>query len=87
MVYIEKKTLNNGLEIPVVGLGVYNSGSETTDAVRTAIEVGYRHIDTASFYGNEVDVARGIKQSGLDRKDIFITTKLWNDDMRAHMQC
>ncbi len=87
MVYIETKTLNNGIEIPVVGLGVYNSGSETENAVRTALEVGYKHIDTAAFYGNEVDVARGIKQSGLERKDVFITTKLWNDDMRAHMQC
>lgn len=87
MIYIERKTLNNGVEIPVVGLGVYNSGSETTDAVRTALENGYRHIDTAAFYGNEVDVARGIKQSGIERKDVFITTKLWNDDMRTHMQC
>ena len=67
MVYIETKTLNNGIEIPVVGLGVYNSGSETENAVRTALEVGYKHIDTAAFYGNEVDVARGIKQSGLER--------------------
>ncbi len=86
MIYNESKTLNNGVEIPVLGLGVYNSGDETAEAVKTALNLGYRHIDTAKFYFNEADVAKGIKHSGIDRKEIFITTKIWNDDMRAHKQ-
>lgn len=86
MAYTQSKVLNNGVEIPVLGLGVFNSGEETSTAVRTAIEFGYRHIDTAKIYGNEEDVAKGIKESGIDRNEIFITTKLWNDDMRAHKQ-
>lgn len=86
MLYNKNKTLNNGVKIPILGLGVYNSGEETAQAVQTAIQVGYRHIDTAKFYSNESDVARGIKQSGIKREEIFITTKIWNDDMRAHKQ-
>lgn len=86
MDYMHTKTLNNGVEIPVLGLGVFNSGKDTANAVRFALEMGYRHIDTAKIYKNEADVAKGIKESGVDRKDIFITTKLWNDDMRAHKQ-
>lgn len=78
--------LNNGIEIPVLGLGVFESGDKTKDAVRFALEYGYRHIDTAKAYYNESFVARGIKESGVKREDIFITTKLWNDDMRAHRQ-
>lgn len=78
--------LNNGVDIPVLGLGVFRSkdGEETIDAVKWALEAGYRHIDTAKVYGNEVSVGQGIKESGIDRKDIFITTKLWNDDIRSH---
>lgn len=75
--------LNNGVEIPVVGLGVFRavSGKETSDAVYWAIKAGYRHIDTAAAYGNEESVADGIARSGVDRKDIFITTKLWCSDI------
>lgn len=80
------KTLNNGVEIPVLGLGVFESAGATRDAVREAIAIGYRHIDTAKFYGNESDVYKGILDSGVDRKEIFVTTKIWNDDMRAHNQ-
>ena len=78
--------LNNGVEIPQLGLGVFRSkdGDETVDAVKWALEAGYRHIDTAKIYGNETSVGKAIKESGIDRKDIFITTKLWNDDIRAH---
>ncbi len=70
--------LNNGVEIPEFGLGVFRSevGTETSDAVRWALEAGYRHIDTAMMYRNEADVARGIRESGVPRKDIFITSKL-----------
>ncbi len=82
------KKLNNDVNIPILGLGVFKSkeGQETVDAVRWAIEAGYRHIDTAAAYGNEKSVAQGILQSGINRKDVFITTKLWTDDMRQGTQ-
>jgi 2,5-diketo-D-gluconate reductase A len=69
-------------QIPSIGLGVYKSepGRVTQDAVSTALEVGYRHIDTASIYNNEADVGEAIGGSGLNRSDLFVTTKLWNDD-------
>lgn len=86
MIHNKYKKLNNGTQIPILGLGVYNSGKETAQAVKTALELGYRHIDTAKFYANETDVAQGIKQSGISRKEVFLTTKIWNDDMRAHRQ-
>lgn len=74
--------LNNGVSIPIIGLGVYQtaSGGETVRAVRDAIEMGYRHIDTAKAYDNERDVGRAVKESGVPREEIFITTKLWNSD-------
>ena len=74
--------LGNGVEIPWVGLGVFKSppGKETEQAVRWALEIGYRHIDTAAFYQNEEDVARGLKGSGVPRESVFITTKVWNTD-------
>lgn len=70
--------LNNGLSIPAIGLGVYRSepGEETALAVQTAIEMGYSHIDTARFYANEADCLAGIKAAGVDRDEIFVTTKL-----------
>lgn len=75
-------TLNNGVTIPQLGLGVYQSkpGRETRDAVRWALEAGYRHIDTAMIYANEEDVGRAVLESGLPRDQVFVTTKLWNDD-------
>jgi diketogulonate reductase-like aldo/keto reductase len=81
-------TLNNGVEIPRLGLGVFRAkdGDETVRSVLWALEAGYRHIDTAAVYGNEEGVGRGMRESGLARKDIFLTTKLWNDDMRASRQ-
>lgn len=74
--------LNNGVEIPILGLGTYltKSGYETENAVHTALECGYRHIDTASIYKNEEDIGRAIKSSGIIQEDIFITTKVWNSD-------
>lgn len=85
---IPVKKLNNGVEIPMLGLGVFQSreGREAVNAVRWAIEAGLRHIDTAAAYGNESSVAEGIRQSGVERKDVFITTKLWTDDMRSGKQ-
>lgn len=74
--------LNNGLRMPVLGLGTFQSprGEETRNAVRWALEVGYRHIDTAALYGNEEDVGQAIRESGVPRESIFLTTKLWNGD-------
>ncbi|MDE5855504.1 MAG: aldo/keto reductase [Anaeroplasmataceae bacterium] len=71
-------TLSNGIKIPAVGFGTWQvkDGKEAYESVKWALEAGYRHIDTASVYGNEVSVAKAIEDSGIDRKDIFITTKL-----------
>lgn len=74
--------LNNGGEIPVLGLGVFqaSAGDETQNAVRWALDAGYRHIDTARIYGNEADVGEAIRASGVPREEIFVTTKLWNSE-------
>ncbi len=74
--------LANGVEIPALGLGVFRSdpGEETRGAVATALEAGYRHVDTARAYGNERDVGRALAGSGLRREEVFVTTKLWNSD-------
>jgi 2,5-diketo-D-gluconate reductase A len=73
------QTLADGHEIPTLALGVWQTpeGRETKDAVRWALELGYRHIDTAQGYGNEESVGEGFRQSGLDRDDVFITTKFY----------
>jgi diketogulonate reductase-like aldo/keto reductase len=77
-----KISLNNGVKIPQLGLGVYQSpaGKITMSTVRYALELGYRHIDTAKIYGNETDVGIAVRESRIDREEIFITTKLWNSD-------
>lgn len=74
--------LNNGVKMPLLGFGTFRveDGRETKDAVRTALELGYRHIDAASVYGNEESVGQGIKESGVPREEIFITSKVWNTD-------
>jgi len=73
--------LNNGVEMPIFGLGTYRArAGEAREAVLQALKVGYRLIDTASMYGNEKDVGEALRKSGLPRKEIFITTKLWNSD-------
>lgn len=72
-------TLNTGQKIPVIGLGTWQSSeSEVYDAVIAALKVGYRHIDTAWIYGNEAPVGKAIKDSGVPREDIFVTTKLFS---------
>ncbi|MFE4542884.1 aldo/keto reductase [Arthrobacter sp. NPDC056727] len=74
-------TLNNGVTIPALGLGVFQSPPEqTTAAVEAALAAGYRHIDTAAAYGNEREVGDGIRRSGPDRPDVFIETKVWVSD-------
>lgn len=75
-------TLNNNVKIPTLGLGVFQNGpgSSTKEAVLTALNFGYRHIDTAMIYGNEDDVGAAIAASSVPRESIFVTTKLWNSD-------
>jgi methylglyoxal/glyoxal reductase len=74
-------TLNNGVEMPLLGLGVYDMYKrEAEQATEWALEIGYRLIDTASMYENEVEIGNGIRQSGVDRKEIFLTTKVNNAD-------
>ena len=76
-------TLSDGNIMPLLGLGVWDakSGKETYDAVIHALKSGYRHIDTAEMYGNERDVGSAVIDSGLTRKDVFITTKLWDSGL------
>lgn len=76
------RALANGVNIPSIGFGTYKLGSEeeVRDRVKFALNLGYRQIDTAYFYGNEVGVGKGIAESGIKREDIFLVTKLWNDD-------
>jgi 2,5-diketo-D-gluconate reductase A len=73
-------TLNDGHDIPQLGFGVFQvEPTETTRIVSDALEVGYRHIDTAAIYGNEEGVGKALAASGIDRSELFVTTKLWND--------
>lgn len=73
--------LNNGVIMPVLGLGTYLiEPKQAKKVVLDALSVGYRHIDTASFYGNEREVGEAIRESGIDRDEVFVTTKVWNDD-------
>ena len=74
--------LNQGDAIPQLGLGVWQAprGQVTRAAVTSALRLGYRHIDTARIYGNEADVGAAVRDSGVPREQVFVTTKLWNDD-------
>ena len=80
---MEYQVLNNGVKIPVIGLGVFrmDDEKEAYNSVRKAIDLGYRHIDTAMIYENEEPVGKAIRESGVNREDIFVTTKLWNEDI------
>lgn len=75
-------TLNTGAKIPAVALGTWraDSNKEAYDSVSDALKAGYRHIDTAAIYGNEAEVGQAIKDSGVPRDELFVTTKLWNTD-------
>lgn len=81
-VIMQKVKLNNGIEMPILGFGVYQIEDQALceQCVYNAIETGYRSIDTAAAYGNEEAVGRAIKRSGVPREDLFITTKLWISD-------
>jgi len=73
--------LNNGVTMPALGLGVFQTPpDETRDAVRSALDTGYRHIDTAAAYGNEREVGEAVHSSGLDRSEVFLETKIWISD-------
>ena len=74
-------TLNNGIEMPALGFGVFQTPPDVTiDAVSTALETGYRLIDTAAAYGNEREVGEAVRRSGLPREEVFIETKVWISD-------
>ncbi|WP_307197027.1 aldo/keto reductase [Neobacillus niacini] len=77
-------TLHNGVKMPWFGLGVYKvqEGEEALQSVKAAIKAGYRSIDTAALYQNEESVGQAIKESGVPREELFITTKVWNEDQR-----
>ncbi|WP_405411451.1 aldo/keto reductase [Maribacter sp. Asnod1-A12] len=74
--------LRNGVQMPYLGLGTYQSDNdqEVVDAIKSALQLGYRHIDTAAAYKNEEGVGKGIRESGLNRSEIFLVTKVWNSD-------
>ncbi|MCX8131575.1 MAG: aldo/keto reductase [Clostridia bacterium] len=75
--------LNNGIEIPQLGLGVFQTeeGEQTENAVKWSLKAGYRHVDAAKIYNNEKSVGKAIIESGVAREEIFVTDKLWNDDI------
>jgi methylglyoxal/glyoxal reductase len=77
----DKIMLNNGVKMPALGLGVYKveDGETVIQAVKTAIEIGYKSIDTASYYDNERGVGEAVRESGIPREELFITSKVWND--------
>lgn len=81
---MDYQELNNGLKIPVLGLGVFrmDDKKEAYKSIRKAIDLCYRHIDTAMIYENEEPVGKAIRESGVDRADFFVTTKLWIDDIK-----
>lgn len=79
MEYVEA----GGAEIPAIGLGTWQvTGQQCTDAVETALELGYRHVDTAQAYDNEREVGEGIRRSSVDREEVFLTTKVWRSNLR-----
>lgn len=80
MTQVPNSTLSTGAEIPQLGFGVYQvSPDEVVSAVRTAIDAGYRSIDTAALYGNEEGVGKAVAEADVPREELFVTTKLWND--------
>lgn len=76
------KKLNNDIKIPMFGLGTYlnDNGRQAIDSILYALGIGYRHIDTAAMYENEMEVGKAVRESGIPREEIFVTTKLWNSD-------
>ncbi len=83
--FMQYITLNNGLKIPQLGLGVWqaDNGQETINAIHWALDAGYRHVDTAKVYKNEEAVGKALRTASIPRTDVWLTTKIWNDDIRA----
>jgi diketogulonate reductase-like aldo/keto reductase len=81
---VDSTLLNNGVAMPWLGIGTWQSaaGREAEQAVAWALELGYRHVDTAALYANEADVGRALSASGIPRDQVFVTTKVWNEDLR-----
>ncbi len=79
---IKSYTLANGVEIPALGYGTYKveDGNQAVESVKTALATGYRHIDTASFYGNEESIGEAVRQSGIPRNEVFVVSKVWNTE-------
>ena len=75
--------LNNGTEIPEIGFGTWQTTEGVQKTVKAALEAGYRHIDTADIYGNEEEIGEAIEESGIERKDLYLTTKIWNSNRSA----
>ncbi|WP_333852723.1 aldo/keto reductase [Epilithonimonas sp.] len=75
--------LNNGTEIPEIGFGTWQTTESVQKTVKSALEAGYRHIDTADIYGNEEEIGEAIEESGIERKDLYLTTKIWNSNRSA----
>ncbi|WDF48640.1 aldo/keto reductase [Chryseobacterium sp. KACC 21268] len=75
--------LNNGTDIPEIGFGTWQTTESVQKTVKTALEAGYTHIDTADIYGNEAEIGEAIQQSGIDRKNLYLTTKIWNSNRSA----
>jgi diketogulonate reductase-like aldo/keto reductase len=86
-------TLNSGKAIPAVGLGVFLIRDGCVDVVKNALRIGYRHIDTAHYYNNEREIGRAVRDSGVPREEIFVTSKLWLSQFghtaakRVRLQC
>ena len=78
---MEKFTLSNGVEVPAVGYGTYLTSEKDDGTVAAALAAGYRHFDTASFYGTEQALGDALKASGVPREELFLTSKLWKDEM------
>ncbi|WP_020007278.1 aldo/keto reductase [Salinicoccus albus] len=78
----DKYLLNNGVEMPVIGFGVYKIENELmNDTIHAALNAGYRHFDTAAFYQNEQELGKALSESDVSREELFITSKVWNDDL------
>ena len=78
---MEKFTLSNGVEVPAVGYGTYLTSEKDDGTVAAALAAGYRHFDTASFYGTEQALGDALKAAGVPREELFLTSKLWKDEM------
>lgn len=81
---MKKVILNNGTEIPEIGFGTWQTTESVQKTIKTALEAGYTHIDTADIYGNEAEIGEAIADSGIERNKLFLTTKIWNNNRSAH---